>query len=61
MTGVPPFDAPSFHSKPIVVADLQFKSSSKLIGASGLVKMIAPFPDYEIKEFPNKLIATIFA
>jgi len=52
MTTVPPFASPSDHVIPIVVADFGTVFSIMFIGASGFVKIIAPFPTYELSEIP---------
>jgi hypothetical protein len=59
--GDPPLAAPSYQVKPSVVAVRWDVSSAIIIGASGFVKIMAPFPESEIIESPYMLVAVTVA
>ena len=61
MTGEPPFSVPSFHDRPTWVASVIPGTFSKSVGASGTVRIIAPFPYDETRELPFMLVAMICA
>ena len=46
---------------PSVLGDLSELSSAKVVGASGLVKILTPAPIFEKSEFPKLLVASTFA
>lgn len=52
MTGVPPFAAPSYHWIVIDVAVFALITSAKVVGTSGVVRIIAPLPSKEVTEEP---------
>jgi hypothetical protein len=52
MTGVPPFELDSTQTIPILVDVVTTALSETETGASGTVKMIAPFPAVEKSEIP---------
>jgi hypothetical protein len=57
MTGVPPLAAPSSHMSPIWSLFVTVTTFFNSRGASGIVKIIAPFPKFEYYETPTKLVA----
>jgi len=61
MTGVPPLALPSDQVSLIFVASVIRASLARLTGASGLVSIIAPFPDVEASEGLTILVAIILA
>ena len=61
MTGVPPFALPADQVSPILDASVIRATFARLIGASGLVSIIAPFPGVDASEGPTMLVAIIFA
>ena len=52
MISAPPVNAAGVHASPSVDLVLSEVSSVKLMGESGVVVMIAPFPSFETSEFP---------
>jgi hypothetical protein len=57
MMGVPPISAPAVQAKPIYSPSVIYGSFAKLIGASGTLRIMAPFPVSEIGESPLTLVA----
>jgi len=52
MIGVPPFDNPSYHEIPILVAVVVVVLTASKVGASGNTTMNAPFAAVETVELP---------
>ena len=52
ITGVPPFEGPCAHDKPIYDPVVIPRLFAKFVGASGTVRIIAPFPAGETTELP---------
>jgi hypothetical protein len=61
MTGDPPSAAPSFQISPTYSEAVIDGIFARSVGASGVVRIIAPLPSSEIKELPTTLIATTLA
>jgi len=51
-TGAPPSFSPLIQEKEMVVPDFRLKSSMMPLGASGIVRMIAPLTASDTAELP---------
>lgn len=61
MTTEPPLNAPWVQVNPICCALLIVNTETKLVGASGLVEIIAPLPMLDTTEYPTLFWAVTLA
>jgi hypothetical protein len=61
ITAVPPLESPYAQVNPILVPVVIAALFARLVGVSGTVNMIAPFPSLDWVELPYTFTAVTFA